>query len=110
MIETIYWELATKPGRVRCASKTEASDEFQHPAPDVPKLIALPSLLHAAPLLHAANVVSRNDPDDLDAIKVLLDAGTGSLGGARPKASVRDGDRLMIAKFPDHADEWSVIA
>jgi len=43
-------------------------------------------------------------------IKTLLDAGTGSLGGARPKASVRDDERLMIAKFPHHADGWSVIA
>jgi serine/threonine-protein kinase HipA len=46
----------------------------------------------------------------MEAIKTLLDAGTGSLGGARPKASVRDGDRLLIAKFPHHADGWSVIA
>lgn len=92
----------TRQGALRF--KSEAGDEFQHPAPDVPKLIALPSLLHAA------NAVARNDPDNLDAIKVLLDAGTGSLGGARPKASVRDGNRLMIAKFPHHSDEWSVIA
>jgi serine/threonine-protein kinase HipA len=77
---------------------------FQHPATDVPKLIALPALLHAA------NAVSRDEPDSLEAIKTLLDAGTGSLGGARPKASVRDDGRLMIAKFPHHADGWNVIA
>jgi serine/threonine-protein kinase HipA len=77
---------------------------FQHPAPDVPKLIALPALLHAA------DAVARDEPDSLDAIKTLLDAGTGSLGGARPKASVRDDERLMIAKFPHHADGWNVIA
>ena len=92
----------TRQGALRF--KTDATDEFQHPAPDVPKLIALPSLLHAA------DAVSRDESDNLEAIKVLLDAGTGSLGGARPKASVRDGDRLMIAKFPHHADGWSVIA
>jgi serine/threonine-protein kinase HipA len=92
----------TRQGALRF--KTDVDDTFQHPAPDVPKLIALPSLLHAA------NAVSREEPDNLDAIKVLLDAGTGSLGGARPKASVRDGDRLMIAKFPHHADGWSVIS
>jgi serine/threonine-protein kinase HipA len=39
-----------------------------------------------------------------------LSSTVGSLGGARPKASVRDGDRLLIAKFPHHADGWSVIA
>ncbi|GAA2507795.1 HipA N-terminal domain-containing protein [Winogradskya humida] len=72
----------TRQGALRF--KTDAGDEFQHPAPDVPKLIALPSLLYAA------NAVARDEPDNLDAIKTLLDAGTGSLGGARPKASVRD--------------------
>jgi serine/threonine-protein kinase HipA len=61
-------------------------------------------------LLRAADAVSRDGPDDMAAIKTLLDAGTGSLGGARPKASVRDGDRLLIAKFPHHNDRWSVIA
>lgn len=78
--------------------------EFQHPSSDVPKLIALPSLLHAAA------EVARDGGDDLAAVKILLDAGTGSLGGARPKASVRDGDRLQIAKFPHLSDEWNVIA
>ncbi|WP_127501611.1 type II toxin-antitoxin system HipA family toxin [Actinoplanes solisilvae] len=92
----------TRQGALRF--KADADGEFQHPAPEVPKLIALPSLLHAA------NAVTRDGPDNMEAIKTLLDAGTGSLGGARPKASVRDGDRLMIAKFPHHADNWSVIA
>jgi serine/threonine-protein kinase HipA len=92
----------TRQGALRF--KSDDSDEFQHPAPDVPKLVALPSLLHAA------NAVARDGPDNMEAIKTLLDAGTGSLGGARPKASVKDGDRLLIAKFPHHADEWNVIA
>ena len=92
----------TRQGALRF--KTEIDGEFQHPAPDVPKLIALPALLHAA------DAVSRDPSHNLDAIKTLLDAGTGSLGGARPKASVRDDDRLLIAKFPHHADDWSVIA
>jgi serine/threonine-protein kinase HipA len=92
----------TRQGALRF--KTDVEGEFQHPAPDVPKLIALPALLHAA------DAVARDEPDNLEAIKTLLDAGTGSLGGARPKASVRDGDRLLIAKFPHHADEWNVMA
>lgn len=79
----------TRQGALRF--KTDVDDVFQHPAPDVPKLIALPALLHAA------NAVSRDEPDNLEAIKTLLDAGTGSLGGARPKASVRDDETLMIA-------------
>jgi serine/threonine-protein kinase HipA len=73
---------------------------------DVPKPLELPRLLNAA------DIVSReaSAKDEMAAIKLLLDAGTGSLGGARPKASVRDGDRLLIAKFPHHSDEWDVMA
>jgi serine/threonine-protein kinase HipA len=92
----------TRQGALRF--KTDPEGDFQDPAADVPKLIALPALLHAA------NSVSRDEPENMEAIKTLLDAGTGSLGGARPKASVRDGDRLLIAKFPHPTDEWSVIA
>lgn len=92
----------TRQGELRL--KTDAHEEFQHPAPEVPKLIALPTLLHAA------NSVARDAPDSMEAIKTLLDAGTGSLGGARPKASVRDGAQLLIAKFPHHADGWDVMA
>jgi serine/threonine-protein kinase HipA len=69
----------------------------------VPKLVELPRLLRAAERVDL-------DADDLGAVKELLDAGTGSLGGARPKASVRDGDRLLIAKFASPRDEWDVIA
>lgn len=70
---------------------------------DVPKLVRLPELRQAA---HDVE----NHPDDLGALKKLLDAGTGSLGGARPKASVQDGDRLAIAKFGHQGDPWAVIA
>jgi serine/threonine-protein kinase HipA len=70
---------------------------------EVPKLVALPELLDAA------TRVAR-DEDGLDAVKVLLAAGTGSLGGARPKASVHDGDALLIAKFPHPGDAWDVMA
>jgi serine/threonine-protein kinase HipA len=69
----------------------------------VPKLLALPELLHAA------GQVERG-ADDTSAIKALLDAGSGSLGGARPKASVQDDGTLLIAKFPHANDGWSVMA
>lgn len=72
--------------------------------PGVPALVELPRLLRAA------ETVAAEGPDDLAAVKELLDAGSGSLGGARPKASVRDGDRLLIAKFPHPGDEWDVMA
>ena len=74
-----------------------------HPETRVPKLVALPALLNAAQAIDS-------DDEPTEALKVLLDAGTGSLGGARPKASIMDGDKLGIAKFPHQSDEWSVIA
>ena len=69
----------------------------------VPKLVQLPELRQAA---HDVE----NHPDNLSALKKLLDAGTGSLGGARPKASVQDVDQLAIAKFGHQGDQWAVIA
>ncbi|MBE4718044.1 type II toxin-antitoxin system HipA family toxin [Pseudarthrobacter sp. AB1] len=70
---------------------------------DVPKLVQLPELRQAAQDVES-------DPGNLSALKKLLDAGTGSLGGARPKASVQDGGRLAIAKFGHQGDHWAVIA
>ena len=79
------------------------TSEFVHPESEVPKLIDLPRLLHASDAIV-------HQPNDLNAIKDLLAAGTGTLGGARPKASVRDIDRLLVAKFPKPGDEWDVMA
>jgi len=90
----------TRQGSLRFRAETDG--EFLAEGGNVPKLIELPRLLRAA------DVVGRDD--DLAAIKELLDAGTGSLGGARPKASVRDSDHLFIAKFPHGSDEWDVVA
>ena len=91
----------TRQGALRF--RTERDGQFLDPGLTVPKIIELPKLLRAA------DAVAR-DADDMAAIKDLLDAGSGSLGGARPKASVRDGDRLLIAKFPHHNDDWDVTA
>jgi len=80
----------------------EKGGAFQHHSDDIPKLISLPKLLHAT-----ARYV---DSMDENAINYLLEAGSASLGGARPKATVIDGDNLFIAKFPHRQDEWDVIA
>jgi serine/threonine-protein kinase HipA len=69
----------------------------------VPPLIELPRLLDAA-----QRVIDENE-DDED-LRLLLAPGS-SLGGARPKASVRDQDgSLAIAKFPHKDDEWNTVA
>ena len=74
----------------------------------IPPLIELPRLLSAA-----EHVVDDKDSDE--DLRLLLAPGS-SLGGARPKASVRDRDgHLAIAKFPNKGDEvntvlWEAVA
>ena len=91
----------TRQGALRFAR--EHDGPYLDARHDVPRLVALPRLLRAADAVSA-------DDDDLAAVKILLDAGTGSLGGARPKASVQGDNTLLIAKFPHHSDEWDVMA
>jgi len=70
----------------------------------IPPLIELPRLLAAA-----ERIVDDNDDDDED-LRLLLAPGS-SLGGARPKASVRDEQgRLIIAKFPHKDDDFNAVA
>jgi serine/threonine-protein kinase HipA len=74
----------------------------------IPPLLELPRLLSAA-----EHVLSDTDTDD--DLRLLLAPGS-SLGGARPKASIRDHDgHLAIAKFPNKGDEvntvvWEAVA
>ena len=75
---------------------------------------AIPPLLELPKLLSAADHVSE-DSDTTEDLRLLLAPGS-SLGGARPKASVRDFDgHLAIAKFPHKNDEinavkWEAVA
>jgi serine/threonine-protein kinase HipA len=69
----------------------------------VPPMVDLPKLLAAAQGF-------LDDPDNEEDLRVLLAPGS-SLGGARPKASVKDDqDRLSLAKFPRKDDLFSVPA
>lgn len=93
----------TRQGNLRF--KATAGGSFLDPEQAVPKLIALPRLLASADRVTAAG------DDDYSEVKTLLDAGSGSLGGARPKASVEGDDgNLLIAKFPHRDDAWDVMA
>ena len=68
----------------------------------IPPLLDLPKLLSASQRL-------LNDHETDDDLRLLLIPGS-SLGGARPKASVRDRNRrLFIAKFPHKDDEFNVV-
>lgn len=71
-------------------------------ASPIPPLIELPKLLSATEKV-------LEDKESAEDLKLLLAPGS-SLGGARPKASVRDKDgRLAIAKFPSKNDEYSNV-
>jgi serine/threonine-protein kinase HipA len=68
----------------------------------------IPPLIELPRLLSAAEHVLRDKETDED-LRLLLAPGS-SLGGARPKASVRDRDgHLAIAKFPNEGDEINVV-
>jgi len=68
----------------------------------------IPPLITVSKLLDATNHVL-NESDTQEDLALLLGPGS-SLGGARPKASVRDKDgSLAIAKFPRQDDELNII-
>ena len=70
--------------------------------------VKIPSLIELPRLLSAAEHVAADEDSDED-LKLLLAPGS-SLGGARPKASVRDRDgHLAIAKFPNKGDEVNTV-
>jgi serine/threonine-protein kinase HipA len=74
----------------------------------IPPLIELPRLLSASKHIE-------EEDETADDLRLLLAPGS-SLGGARPKASVRDRDgTLTVAKFPQKTDQtravlWEAVA
>jgi serine/threonine-protein kinase HipA len=95
-------------GALRFSEREGGPFLAEHGPTKIPPLIELPRLLSAA-----EHVLS--DTDTEDDLRLLLAPGS-SLGGARPKASVRDRDgHLAIAKFPNKGDEintvlWEAVA
>ncbi len=95
----------TRLGALRFRDATAGKDSTFLSSTDRP----VPPLLHLARLLAATNRIADDSASD-DDLALLLAPGT-SLGGARPKASVRGkGHELLIAKFPRDDDEWPVTA
>lgn len=80
-----------------------SSDVYQTPLGEQ----GVPTLIHLQDLFDAAGRIDRGEETDAD-ITLLFCQGS-SLGGARPKASIKnnDGD-LCIAKFPKNDDEYSM--
>lgn len=97
-----------RQGALRFAREVGGPFLAEHDVARIPPLIDLPRLLSAA-----EHVVGDTDSDE--DLRLLLAPGS-SLGGARPKASVRDRDgHLAIAKFPHKDDEintvlWEAVA
>ncbi len=91
-----------RQGVLRFARQEGGPFLAEHEAARIPPLIDLPRLLSAA-----EHVVGDTDSDE--DLRLLLAPGS-SLGGARPKASVRDRDgHLAIAKFPHKDDETNAV-
>ncbi|MHC8509307.1 MAG: type II toxin-antitoxin system HipA family toxin [Rhodospirillales bacterium] len=92
----------SRQGALRFRLKQDGPFLAPDDAQRIPPLIELPRLLSAAER-------AANDEDSDEDLKLLLAPGS-SLGGARPKASVRDRDgALALAKFPRPQDETNVV-
>ena len=98
----------TRQGALRFALEEGGPVQAEAAGARIPPLVELPRLLASA------NRVTEEHETE-DDLRLLLAPGS-SLGGARPKASVRHRDgRLMIAKFPHRSDEidavrWEAVA
>ena len=92
-----------RAGALRFA-ETEGGPFLRHEeAKRIPPLVELPRLLSAAEHV-------MEDTDTEEDLRLLFAPGS-SLGGARPKASVRERDgHLAIAKFPRKDDETNTVA
>jgi serine/threonine-protein kinase HipA len=98
----------TRQGALRFSDQEDGPFLRQVVDHRTPPLIELPALL-------AASDRVSDEVETDDDLRLLLAPGS-SLGGARPKASVRDSDgQLAIAKFPHHNDRintvlWEAVA
>lgn len=69
----------------------------------------IPAERDLADLLSVADRVQRGDRNIPDILTRRLAYASGSLGGARPKANIRKGEMLWLAKFPKaHGEQWDV--
>lgn len=89
----------TRQGALRVS--TEPGGPYLDDTSVVPPLIDLGRLRNAARKISVG--------DGAEGVKELLRAGTASLGGARPKAAVRDGERLLLAKFSHPTDDYDQV-
>jgi len=91
-----------RQGALRFSETPEGPYLSPNSRSSIPPLIELPKLLSASERF-------LDDNETAEDLRLLLVPGS-SLGGARPKASVRDKDgSLAIAKFPRKDDEYKIV-
>jgi serine/threonine-protein kinase HipA len=91
-----------RQGALRFAEQEGGPFLREEGAKRVPALVELPKLLSAAEHV-------MEDKDTEEDLRLLFAPGS-SLGGARPKASIREKDgHLAIAKFPRRDDEYNTV-
>jgi len=91
-----------RQGALRFAKEENGTFLTQYEESPIPPMIALPKLLAATDHISDENETAED-------LRLLLAPGS-SLGGARPKSSVRDANgQLLIAKFPHKADEIDIV-
>lgn len=78
------------------------------PEPPATDSNQIPPLLSLDQLLDAADRYQAHPEQIDDAIRLLFAAGS-SPGGARPKALVKEGERLCLAKFPARRDTLDIV-
>lgn len=91
-----------RQGAIRFKKEDQSEFLTMYDNKPIPPLVAVGKLLNAS-----YRILNESDTDE--DLQLLLAPGS-SLGGARPKASVRDKDgQLAIAKFPGINDEIDII-
>ena len=104
----------TRLGALRFRTGAEAPYIDNDPVHAAPPLTSL-AALQSASLNFEAHINEEDHPEYVQWLAQLFAPGT-SLGGARPKASIRDeSNALCIAKFPSQSDTrdvgaWEIVA
>lgn len=70
----------------------------------------IPTLLGLSEFIDTADIIQSHQLIDLDKQKILLARQRSSLGGARPKRTLRDGSTLVLAKARDRFDTVDIPA
>jgi len=92
----------TRQGALRFTTGEDGEFLAGVDANPIPELVDLPRLLSATERL-------LDDQESDEDLRLLLASGS-SLGGARPKTSVKDREgNLLIAKFPRRDDEYQTV-